>query len=497
MNQIEEIFEDVCTFAETLDVNKQSVVEIVCNRIKNQVLVVNINTELPDFITNHNYDSLTYDNNHNDLATIIATDKIVLLLEGGKLLEPQLIRYMEEIISTRPSDSFIIVYILRETIITQEDLDVLERSARRLFLDQKLATSPDVILSDRHIFVWAKNSPEWLSNRLDADLLKINKWLGADLSPDVIYLLQYKRCEYLLNTIEDTFSKTERIPSKDTQEVANLMIGIQRLQTQIENRIAGEIESLKVHIQGSVSRLQRDLQNDIIRHENKPINQQTRQSLEHSLQQNYSDWLQNEESVLNNRISSILSGLMILLDEVDWKIVNEILAQHNEVNHYPETLIDKQNITFDDFSKKRSPQTFQQASSFQNMTTSIEEAATRIVGASALGLFVGVFLPFPTILAGIASGGGMTAIEMLRFGQQSSQVVDQMYTRLQQAMISLESSLLSELNQLKSQFNLKESFEHLTQVLTEINQESASFNQTSDTEDDIQNLRERLLNIQL
>jgi hypothetical protein len=446
-----------------------------------------------------------------DPTSIINIPKVIVVLECGKLLDADTVSILSTAILNRPLLSYAIVLSNAELITNEEDLALIERGIKRLFVRNN-TNKPQLV--ENQVFLWSSNETNnFLDARLTHDKQALQNWLTQPLACQqeferylalsLVNLAQECLYSTKTNKVIDNNSAVKEL-TKTAEEIANCKRALSNWLvsdfTNLNKQLATSLQTVKQNLLQGIEVHLKQNQNNL------PDPKIITRYIEFGLNQ----WKLESELFLAQRSKQIIANTQNILTEVNWSVVNQTLQQyHQEVVILNSPLQQLKNTI---------------NSSIQNIFVDVKSVSPNvannsqntfyIAGGAAVGAFITSFaerllvsaLVIPQIVPAFGAMAGATLVtstlnhfqkvELLQKCTAASittitEIVSYIETQLAEQHIKIIIAYQQILTRLQTVI------ETIYHIIDEQNKNAENFNFDDKNEKQLTYLRQRILNMYL
>ncbi|HEX5416280.1 MAG TPA: hypothetical protein VFZ25_11480 [Chloroflexota bacterium] len=282
-----------------------------------------------------------------DPLPALAAERVLAFLACGQLLEARAVAALSEAILSRPRDTYAVVYGGAERISDAEELDLVERGARRL-LDADYGGAPAASLLDERVYLWSAGVPlAFLAKRLATDTDQLASWLSE--VPTESAALASARLLYAINLADEQTATTAfsvRDAEVREQRVRHVRDSLAELRRRLLRRLESESGLIQRQLNASLQTLEADLLRGLRPYlESRLATLAPRADAEFLrslvvdyLREGTDAWQARTLSSLTAQSTDTLSNTRTLLDGIDWPLVNEVVTGNGSQRTYPDAL---------------------------------------------------------------------------------------------------------------------------------------------------------------
>lgn len=362
---------------------------------------------------------------------ILASSRVVVLLECGRLLGASTVDAINSTVLERPLKSYAIVYGNAGRVASEEDLNLIERGARRLLVASPKGHLAQKELSEYQIFLWGDGEPSsFLKNRIQQDREALEAWgrkplaCQNDLDRYQVLTLMALAEQQIQEVSNGEVRGVDAYVKRLTDTESELKECRQRLVRQIES----DLDLLRRELTTSLRTLEQDLLHGIGAYLQKQGEQTTSESpVIKFMSEEIERWQEQSERLLASRINQIFSDARNLLEDVNWSVVNEVAVYYGETTAYPASLLQWLETAFQFPAKNIS------ITKMEGHSTRVGDSTQTIIsaaGGAAGGVLVGYFTaPFFGSLAllvpPVAAATGALLVGAAAYKSQRAKLLSQ------------------------------------------------------------------------
>ena len=281
----------------------------------------------------------------DDPVPALTVDRLVTVVECGRLVEPAAAQAVAEAFFPRPPGSFAIVLVGAERIETEEDLKLVERMAWRLLVPEQAGGTATGDLLAHGCMLWSSGDPPaFLEGRVRRDRQALDGWLreparaGDEL--DLRRILQ--AVELAEQRTYDEAPAAEPVASDlQARRYRRTREELSELRRRLARRLDADAASLERQLVASLQGLEQDLLNGLkprLAQRLKAGSGDTRQVLADYVSEGIQRWQREATELLRSRYAEIESETDALFKGIDWAAVNEVTADASH-GRYPDALL--------------------------------------------------------------------------------------------------------------------------------------------------------------
>lgn len=350
-----------------------------------------------------------------DPTSIINIPKIIVVLECGKLLDADTVNILNAAILNRPLLSYAIVLSNAELITNEEDLALIERGTKRLFVSNNNTKEPQLI--ENQIFLWSDNeTSNFLNARLTHDKQALQNWLTQPLACQREFerYLALSLVNFAQECLDSTTSN-KAIDNSSVKQLTKTAEEIASCQRALSNWLISDLTNLNSQLVISLQTVKQNLLQGIEVHlKQNQNNLPEPKIITRYIESGINQWKLESEIFLAQRSQQIIANVKNILTEVNWSVVNQMLQQY------------QQEVVILDSSLQQLKNTIN--SSMQNIFVDVESGSPSIgnypqhifytAGGAVAGAFIASFaerllvsaLVIPQLLPAFGAMAGATLV---------------------------------------------------------------------------------------
>jgi len=286
-------------------------------------------------------------------ARVITAEKPIAVFECGRLIEADAVAVVTRTFLSRPAGSYALVMTYAERIEIEEDLDLVERSIRRLLLSNSMTSWETQDLLELGVYLWTNSQPvEWLKPRLQRDQDALTAWLRTSIPIDsaLMNALIHYRTLYALDMAEDQLNQQERTLTPQTsidqsQRIYHVRQSIDELRLQLMRQIDRNVTSVERTLLTSLQALEADLLGSLrpfmVQHHEITFQGEDafREAMTHYVAEGARSWQSRADHMLATSNSYMVTDTETLMQGIDWPLVNQLAVQQGRPVTYPDMLV--------------------------------------------------------------------------------------------------------------------------------------------------------------
>lgn|GEM_PF-2936004 len=283
-----------------------------------------------------------------DPLPAIVAGRVVVLLECGSLLEADAVAALSVAVLSRPEKSYAVVFGSAERITDADELELIERGARRL-LDRDYGIANSASLIEERAFLWSNSPPPaFLSKRLAADCDALASWL-TDVPADSPALAR-DRLLYAINQADES-TVTREFSRRDAEVREQRIKHVRESLSELRRRLIRRLDAESGLIQRQLSASLQTLELDLLRGLRPYLEQRIgalvpradaeflRNLVVDYLREGTRAWQARTLPTVTSQSLDTVSDTRVLLQGIDWQLVNLVMAGKNGKRNYPDALV--------------------------------------------------------------------------------------------------------------------------------------------------------------
>jgi hypothetical protein len=292
-----------------------------------------------------------------DISLVISADKVLVVFACGQLIDAETVEMVLSSIFIRPQGSYAIALSQAEHIQTEQDVDLVERGMRRLFLaGRTFSTDPDNLLA-QGIYLWSTNATQdhWLQPRLQRDSKALIQWLQTPLREEPSIVAELERyqtlavLQYAENEVQHALrlSQAASATVDHTHRIYRAKQSIAELKEQLLSRMMMNVEGIERSMRISLQTLQADLRDGLPRYlQTVPQltcmdEQMFRNVIANFISTRAIQWQSNANRLLITHEADTANEIESFVEGIDWRMINKALIDHGQTGGYPTVLIER------------------------------------------------------------------------------------------------------------------------------------------------------------
>ncbi|GJD19173.1 hypothetical protein RIVM261_041290 [Rivularia sp. IAM M-261] len=351
-----------------------------------------------------------------DPTSVINIPKVIVVLECGKLLDADTVNILNAAILNRPLLSYAIVLSNAELITNEEDLALIERGTKRLFVSDNNTKEPQLI--ENQIFLWSDNETNnFLNARLTHDKQALQNWLTQRLACQQEFerYLALSLVNLAQECLDSTISNKTIDNNSSVKELTKAAEEITNCQRALNNWLISDLTNFNSQLATSLQTVKQNLLQGIeVYLKQNQNNLPNPTIMTRYIESGINQWKLASEIFLAQRSQQIIANVKNILTEVNWSVVNQMLQQH------------QQEVVILDSSLQQLKNTIN--SSIQNIFVDVESGSPSIgnypqhifytAGGAVAGAFIASFaerllvsaLVMPQLLPAFGAMAGATLV---------------------------------------------------------------------------------------
>jgi hypothetical protein len=285
-----------------------------------------------------------------DPLPAITADKVVAVFQCGTLLATDAAEAIVRAFFSRPAPSYAIVLSGAERIDSAEDLDLIERGAWRLLVPGPKPDWDQQDLLEHECYLWSAIGPiSFLKPRVQRDMNALAAWLHNPMaSANDLARVQML---YMLDLAEEFAYRSEAPAPGDTalwaQRLSHVRESLAQLRRRLIRRLDDDGSSIERQLTASLQTLEQDLLHNLRPYLQQRLPQSVssmnaellKMIMVEYITASTERWRGQAEQLLLYRSAEIISETKVLLQGIDWSLVNELAARNGSEQTYPEALL--------------------------------------------------------------------------------------------------------------------------------------------------------------
>lgn len=363
-----------------------------------------------------------------DAAVVLAADRVVLALECGRLLTPEVVE-AASLVLARPPESYLLLLTAADEIQTEEDLALVEGGIWRTLLGGTGGWHGQD-LAEHRCLLWSDGAaPALLDARLARDRDLLDRWLDGPVTAGRELLVARAGHALDLAMRHAEKSRTGRPGTRDAGSHQDTRLtGVREDLTRIRRRLSNHVEasaaSAERRLSASLRMLERDLIGGLPAHLSRHRSQITSstalaRTVDRYIEEAARTWLATQGRPALVRIRQSDRDLRDLLDDADWSVVNALVPRPDGLR-YPEAVIDAvhaaQDTGLDESLSPRAAHDLPPAPSPAARSPVEPVVAGGALGVTTMLVFGGGLVP--AALGGLAGAAGGNLVSRYLRGQQ-------------------------------------------------------------------------------
>jgi hypothetical protein len=291
----------------------------------------------------------------------ILAEKIVILIEGGKLIGLDTVELIAGLIHTRPADSYAIVLSRVAGICDAEELDLVERGAWRLLVPEPKGRWNGQSLPDYRVFLWdVAPDQKFLTERIQKDSLELANWLRAPVE-NRTKLISWQLLR-ILDTAEKAGNSSLAQPSspssRDRKRLEQMTEQLDQVGQRVVRRLSVDRDFYARYLAASIQDLDRRLAKGLRKYLEQHLGlfetwneTQVVSVLREYLNHNVTSWFERLQKESESQKKTMIQETAALFGGLDWEVINRWVPADPEGRVYPEQMIHRANIRWADIVK--------------------------------------------------------------------------------------------------------------------------------------------------
>jgi hypothetical protein len=269
----------------------------------------------------------------DDPVPALAADRLMAVLECGRLLEPTAAQAIAEAFFARPAVSYAIVLAGAERIGSQDDMELVERMAWRLLVpDNEFGRTEGDLLAHRCLMWSNQDTAEFLEGRVRRDREALAGWLRDPRQ--AVDEIDLQRVLHVIEAAEQqTYDTTQPAPkdlARHARRLARSRDALAELRRRLARRLDTDAASLKRQLVASLQALEQDLLQGLKPQLERGLHDSpgtdTRLLVAGYVNEGIERWQRGATELLRSRYAEIEAETEVLLQGTDWAAVNEVAA---------------------------------------------------------------------------------------------------------------------------------------------------------------------------
>ncbi len=419
----------------------------------------------------------------------ITPDKVVIVFECGQTIDLDAVEVMNYFVFPRPISSYAIVFIHSEKILTSDELELIERGAWRLLIPEPKPAWNGQDLSNYSCYFWGENNPQdFLCTRLTKDKESLLGWL---MKHGDNTLVSYQNILRLICVAEEKIrlsQKQEEKGENNARKIRRILDSLGTLRRKLMYFLDDESSSLKNHIKSSLQTFDFELSSGwigFLRNKHSSLHLYTLTDSEWIndclayISEGFKQW--EKKGILETRNIEMMTEFKVLMDDVDWGSVKQVVSCENVSLQYPDILFDKchQIVELHEISSSVNqqhslikPEIRNSSSAVSTTFQLVTTGAISLLTANTLGLIPGILT---------ATGGGMFVVknhldqnkqDIEQQGKDiirlcTANIMDRFNDGIRDVFTSLKEDILAEIKKLEKEINTQQLSSHDTKEFKE------------------------------
>jgi hypothetical protein len=272
----------------------------------------------------------------------ITADRVIALIPVGQFLDATQYEQLQQLVLARPSNTFRIVLTAAQTV-NAETFTRSEAGLRHLLQPSNQCGSRfDDGSSERFLFWMETPDQTSLADRLERDRDSLLSWLKRPLPDDVRETLSKFQAWAMLECLDQKVPVPPEESRPERRRISRLTEQLRDCRRRVLEVLERGLANVERELTTSLNTLQQDLLLDVRKQLDKVSRKvkvdQVREDVIESIQTKLRDWDDKARKTLASRADELAKDTEVLLEGIDWQLVNELCASRGISEHYPREL---------------------------------------------------------------------------------------------------------------------------------------------------------------